>query len=124
MPFMRGLHTEDEDRAFVRDRVFAEAEVWVAELDRSLIGMCDFRAGWLDHLYIHPDRHGLGVGTALLQRAKDANRALQLWVFQSNREAIAFYERRGFTRVRETDGSGNEERQPDALYRWAATPRE
>ena len=29
-----------------------------------------------------------------------------------------FYEARGFALVRETDGSGNEEREPDALYLW------
>ena len=120
MPFLRGLHTEEEDRAFMRDRVFAEAEVWVAEFDGALIGMCAFAPGRLDHLFVHPAYHGRGVGTALLQKAKDANRALELWVFQQNRVASAFYERRGFVRVCETDGSGNEERQPDALYAWAA----
>jgi len=29
-----------------------------------------------------------------------------------------FYEARGFALVRETDGSGNEEKEPDALYLW------
>lgn len=43
---------------------------------------------------------------------------LQLWAFQRNLRAIKFYERHGFRLVRETDGSGNEEREPDALYAW------
>ncbi len=41
-----------------------------------------------------------------------------LWVFQQNDGARRFYERHGLRLVRETDGSGNEERTPDALYEW------
>jgi ribosomal protein S18 acetylase RimI-like enzyme len=116
MPFMRGLHTVEEDRAFFRERVFTECEVWVAERDGALVGMCAFRPGWLDHLYVHPAHQGTGIGTALLRKALESNDALQLWVFQSNENAIRFYERRGFRREKVTDGSHNEERRPDALY--------
>ena len=34
------------------------------------------------------------------------------------REDARFYEHHGFRIERETDGAGNEERQPDALYFW------
>jgi putative acetyltransferase len=116
MPFMRGLHTVEEDRAFFRDRVFTECEVWVAEHGNTLVGMCAFRPGWLDHLYVHPAHHGSGIGTTLLRKALAANDVLYLWVFQSNEKATRFYERHGFTLLRTTDGSHNEERHPDALY--------
>lgn len=43
---------------------------------------------------------------------------LQLWVFAQNVRAISFYERHGFVRVRETDGSENEEQVPDGLFEW------
>jgi putative acetyltransferase len=32
--------------------------------------------------------------------------------------AIRFYSRRGFHLVELSNGSGNEEREPDALYQW------
>jgi hypothetical protein len=41
-----------------------------------------------------------------------------LWTFQRNALARRFYEKEGFVAVRETDGSGNEEREPDVLYLW------
>jgi len=44
---------------------------------------------------------------------------LELWVFQRNERARAFYRRHGFVLVEETDGAGNEERTPDARYAWA-----
>ena len=45
-------------------------------------------------------------------------RGLDLWVFQRNTVAIAFYERHGFRIAELTDGSGNEEREPDARMVW------
>ena len=37
-------------------------------------------------------------------------------------ERRRFYETRGFRHVRSTDGSGNAEREPDALYAWTRGP--
>jgi hypothetical protein len=44
---------------------------------------------------------------------------LQLWTFQRNAQVRRFYESRGFVLVEETDGAGNEEREPDARYLWS-----
>ena len=38
--------------------------------------------------------------------------------FQRNANARRFYEARGFALVRQTDGSDNEEKEPDALDLW------
>jgi hypothetical protein len=43
---------------------------------------------------------------------------LRLWVFERNSGARAFYARHGFAEVTRTDGSGNEEREPDVLLGW------
>lgn len=118
MPFMRGMHTVDEDRAFFRERVFAACDVWVAEFNGEPAGMCAVRPGWIDHLYVDPKHQRRGIGTALLREALAANETVQLWTFLANDRAIAFYEARGFVRIRETDGAGNEEHQPDALYAY------
>jgi hypothetical protein len=42
----------------------------------------------------------------------------RLWTFRRNEDARRFYERLGFCVVELTDGSGNEEREPDVLYAW------
>ena len=43
---------------------------------------------------------------------------LTLWTFERNARAWAFYEARGFVASEFTDGSRNEEREPDVLYAW------
>lgn len=122
LPYLPVLRTPAEDLVFFRERVFAACEVWVAARDR-IVGFCAFRPGWVDHLYVDPAHHGRGLGSALLAKAMAAHGELKLWVFQRNTKAIRFYEARAFARVATTDGGGNEEREPDALYAWSRQSR-
>jgi GNAT superfamily N-acetyltransferase len=122
LPYLPDLHTREEGRAFFRELVFTTCEVWVAERDGDLVGLCAFRKGWIDHLYVHPAHHRTGVGGALLRKAMHANERIQLWTFQRNMNARAFYESHGFTCVK-TTGGHNEEHEPDALYAWSSNKR-
>ena len=117
LPWLAGLHTPSEDDAFYRDEVFVRDQVWGA-VDDGLIGFIAFRDGWIDQFYVLPARQGQGVGKALLDVAKAAYPELRLWTFQRNAPARRFYENRGFIALEQTDGSRNEEREPDILYRW------
>ncbi|MBM6596565.1 GNAT family N-acetyltransferase [Microvirga pudoricolor] len=118
LPYLPRLHSPLEDHAFFRDHVLPASTVQVAEADGMAVGFAAWRPGWLDHLYVHPDWQGLGIGSRLLAVATDDLSAVRLWVFQRNVAARRFYEARGFGLVRLTDGSGNEENEPDALYAW------
>jgi GNAT superfamily N-acetyltransferase len=100
-------------------------EIWVAEEDARLLGFLAIRHSvtqdWetLEKLYVEPDEQGRGIGTALLDKAKELRpEGLYLWVFQKNEGGRRFYERHGFHLVRLTDGEHNMEREPDALYAW------
>jgi len=120
LPYLPGLHTAAEDLDFFRDRAFAECEVWIAYAD-TIDGFIAFRNGWVDHLYVHPKQHRQGLGKALLALAMNTQAPLRLWVFQRNTAAISFYHARGFREIERTDGSRNEEREPDVLMVW--TPK-
>jgi len=118
LPSLAGLHTPEQDRAYYRTHVFETCEVWGASQGKALVGFIAFRTGWIDQLYVLPHRQGQGVGHALLQVAQTASASLSLWTFQRNVPAHRFYERHGFVGIEATDGSRNEEREPDILYRW------
>jgi GNAT superfamily N-acetyltransferase len=117
LPWLADIHTPEEDRAFFRDNVWSRCEVWGAFND-GMIGFIAFAAEWIDHLYVLPESQRQGTGRALLEVAKTARTCLQLWTFQKNLAARAFYEKSGFIAVTMTDGSRNEEREPDVLYQW------
>ena len=119
LTFLPRLHTPDEDRAFVRDVVLVEQEVWVAEDAGRVVGFAALAGDVLAHLYVHPEAQRRGVGGALLDHVKERRPGgFSLWVFQANASARRFYETHGCRLARLTDGSGNEERTPDALYEW------
>jgi len=78
--------------------------------------------GDLDQLYVAPDRLGAGIGSRLLDTAKQRSPAgLTLYTFQVNERARRFYERNGFVAEWFGDGSANEEGQPDVRYVWRPT---
>jgi len=123
LPYLPYLHTPAQDLAFFRDVLFDRGEVWVAQdADGAIVAYAARSPGWLDHLYVLPSHHGQGLGHALLEQARADVSAIQLWAFQRNTRARAFYEAHGFTLQRLTDGSGNEEREPDVLYAWTRPP--
>jgi putative acetyltransferase len=117
LPWLAGLHTPAQDRWFFRERVFADCAVWGA-VDEAVVGFIALREGWIDQLYVLPLWQGQGVGQALMLVAKAAWPRLQLWTFQRNTLARRFYEKQGFAEVINSDGSRNEEHEPDVMYQW------
>jgi ribosomal protein S18 acetylase RimI-like enzyme len=117
---MRYLPRIPEDvRPLLGGRFLARAELWVAEDEGWVVGFAGVSGNELTHLYIDPRAQNRGIGTALLDQMKSLRpERLELWVFQENDGARRFYERHGFQLVRLTDGAGNMEQEPDALYEW------
>ena len=114
----------DEAAVPIAARIREHEEVWVAEEDGQLLGFLgiehstNLRGPVLEKLYVEPAEQNRGIGSALLDKAKELRPdELYLWVFQEN-PARRLYERHGFELVRLTDGADNMEREPDALYRW------
>jgi GNAT superfamily N-acetyltransferase len=118
MNFVPKLHSDEEDRAFVRGFI-ADGESWIATHERHPIGLACIEGDWLSHLYVHPMFQNRGAGTLLLDRVKaERPGGFQFWAFQANVGARRFYERHGCVAVEFTDGRRNEEKTPDVRYEW------
>lgn len=120
LPWIAGLHTPEEDLAFFENIVFERCEIWGCLEVAHLIGFIAFRENYIEHLYVLPAYQGEGLGTILLLIAQDRCDELELWTFQENKAARRFYERKGFVAVEMTDGTRNEENEPDVRYGWKA----
>ena len=119
MPWLPVLHGPEEDLWFFSTMVLPEEMVLVARENTQPVGFISSHQGWLNHLYIAPDRWGMGLGTRLLEAARSETDHLQLRVFQDNTKARHFYSKHGFCERAFTDGRGNEEKVPDLRMEWS-----
>ncbi|MGW2122158.1 GNAT family N-acetyltransferase [Streptomyces sp. SM1] len=112
--------SDDEVREYFRHVLVPRRETWVADAPGDgVVGVLVLKGGVLEQLYLEPGWRGRGIGDRFVALAKERSPGgLSLWTFQVNAPAHRFYERHGFTAVERTDGSGNEEREPDVRYVW------
>ncbi|WP_329278363.1 GNAT family N-acetyltransferase [Streptomyces sp. NBC_01451] len=121
LPTVSWPRSDDEVRDYFRDVVVPHRETWVAEAPSTdeIVGVMVLAGDEVSQLYLLPDWRGHGIGDLCLSLAKERSPGgLTLWTFQVNKPAHRFYERHGFVAVEHTDGSGNEEREPDVRYVW------
>jgi ribosomal protein S18 acetylase RimI-like enzyme len=121
-------HPDAAVRRWLIEELVPGRETWVAvDGHGTVVAMMALAEAEIDQLYVAPAWIGRGVGTRLVDVAKERRPGgLDLYTFQANLRARRFYEARGFVAVAWSDGtsaddrsvSTNEERQPDVRYAW------
>lgn len=115
--WMPRIHRREEERRFA-DELVARGWVTVARKGGAVAGFMARDGTDVVALYVDAPARGQGVGTALMARAKKQTPRLELWTFQFNHAARAFYAREGFIEIARTGGAGNDEKLPDIRYLW------
>lgn len=115
--WMPVLHTCEEDEGFVAT-LLGTHRVRVARKGAERLGFLARQSGRVQALHVAAKARSLGIGKALLDELKAAEFEIDLWTFQANQRALAFYRREGFSEVVRTDGRGNEEGLPDVRLIW------
>jgi GNAT superfamily N-acetyltransferase len=112
-------HTDAEVHIWVSESLLRETEAWVVRDSDTPIGFIALGDRSVEQLYLLPGSTGRGIGSRLIGLAQARSPdGLELWTFQVNVGARRFYERHGFRAVELTDGSANEEHEPDVRYVW------
>ena len=97
---IRDWHSLEEQRAYFMREVLPNNDVRLAfEADR-LVAFIAATDRSIAQLYVDVRHHGKGIGSGLLNWAKDRSAGtLTLYTFARNQMARAFYERHGFVAV-------------------------
>lgn len=117
LEFLPSLHTAEEIRKFF-GAVVKRERVSIVEEDGAVLGFIGETQNRVSHLYVHPGHLRRGIGSDLMNAAQSHQDHLRLRCFQKNEQGRAFYEAHGFEAAEFTDGSNNEENEPDILYEW------
>ena len=80
-------------------RKIRKFEIWIAELDGTVVGWGAIHGDRLEGLYTAPEFAGQGIGTELLSLLEDLMRERGIPAVQADASANAeeFYRRRGYT---------------------------
>lgn len=114
-------HPIDEQIEYLVQKVVPEnrVRVVISKATSEIIGFMASTPEMISQLYIHREHQGRGIGSMLVQMAKDnSGGRLRLYTFKSNKGAQNFYERQGFKVI----GTGFEEQWQleDIEYEWLA----
>lgn len=110
--------TPFDDECYFRDTILMKCDVWIATAADQILGFMAMENDYIDQLFIDISHQRQGVGTVLLNKAKEISPAyLRLHTFQQNTKARNFYEKHGFQVLR-FGVSAAPESIPDVEYGW------
>ena len=96
------------DNAFVemvkkdmRELYIPGSETWVYEEEGKVIGFISMMENEIGGLFVLPDHQAKGVGTQLVKFISEFHQALEVEVFTKNKIGRAFYDKYGFTKIKE-----------------------
>ncbi|MFV3304245.1 acetyltransferase [Pseudomonas sp. NY15181] len=93
----------------VRDLYLPAVEVWVAvDNDDHPLGFIGLNENHVEMLFIDPELRGHGIGSRLLDFARESRDSLSVDVNEQNPQAVGFYLHYGFVQTGRspTDGEG------------------
>lgn len=80
----------------MRDVYIPASETFVLEYEKRINGFYSLHGNTLAAIFVAPDSQGKGMGTALLDDAKNRRDSLRLSVYKENVPGLNFYEKHGF----------------------------
>lgn len=94
-PFLTGEFL-DQERYNIPNVHLPNADTWVAEFDRRVIGFIALIGNEVGAIFVEPEFHGAGAGKALMDKAQELHGDLEVEVFQANSIGRKFYSKYGF----------------------------
>jgi ribosomal protein S18 acetylase RimI-like enzyme len=89
----------DQHARFLNDQVAVDNQLFLMKDRESgqVLAFMAINGDSINHLYVHTDFQGQGLGTRLLNLAKESSSGqLSLYTFRANSNARQFYEKHGF----------------------------
>ncbi|HEX9925573.1 MAG TPA: GNAT family N-acetyltransferase [Anaerolineae bacterium] len=86
----------DNERYNIPNLYLPNADTWVAELNGRVIGFIALIGNEVGGIFVEPEFQGIGVGSALMDKAQELHGDLEVEIFQANPIGRRFYSSYGF----------------------------
>lgn len=98
-----------------------QAEIYVCETEGTIQGFIGMTGEYIAGIFVDSASRCLGIGTQLLEYAKELHSALTLSVYEKNTRAAAFYLRKGFSILERSEDKDTGEK--EYTMGWKRTAR-
>lgn len=85
----------------MREMYLPNSDSWVYEESNTIIGFISMIENEIGGLFVNPQNHSKGIGTALVNYMKQFHKELEVEVFEQNKIGRPFYEKFGFKTIKE-----------------------
>ena len=76
--------------------VLPKAEIYVYVIKEKIVGFIGLNKEYIEGIFVDENNQYRGIGTSLLNKAKESRNNLKLNVYKKNTNAISFYKKNGF----------------------------
>jgi putative acetyltransferase len=90
-----------QERINTADIYIPNTDTWVAEMDGKVVGFIALMGNEVGAIFLQPSFHGMGIGKALMDKARDLHGDLEVEVFKENTLGRNFYSKYGFNYLEE-----------------------
>lgn len=105
-----------DNKTLMKTEYLPNAEVYVAEAWGRIDGFVALVENHIAAIFVRNEQQGKGIGTVLLDYARELRSELALKVYQKNEKSVSFYQAKGFEIVAETLDELTQQR--EFLMRW------
>lgn len=97
-------------------KLLPKSEIYVYIENDKIKGFIGINENYIEGIFVNSNYQNKGIGTALINKAKEEKEELTLNVYEKNREAIKFYEKNGFEIVKESVDKETNEKEYRMLW--------
>ena len=97
-------------------KILPSSEIYVYTDEDKIKGFIGINNNYIEGIFVKQSSQNKGIGTALLNTAKGQKEKLLLTVYQKNKTAIKFYQKNGFTIIKENIDKETNEREYIMLW--------
>ena len=99
-PFMDTTFLKKEEKN-IRDIYIPNTKTWVFSNAHCLDGFISMIGNEVGAIFVRPEKHGQGIGKALMDHVSQFHEELEVEVFKDNKIGRAFYDKYGFKIIKE-----------------------
>ena len=90
------------NKALMIEKYLPNSEAYVAEQSNNILGFIALSDNYIASIFIDIEQQGRGIGSLLLNYAKNLRNELTLNVYQKNKKSVDFYKSKDFTILSES----------------------